>query len=186
MGDVETPRFSRGGRKSEVITIRLDPRLKYLAELAARRQRRPLSSYVEWSIEESLKHVRPSYESSGYGEEPSFADVASSLWDVDEADRFAMLALTYPDLLTHDEQILWKHIRECGAIWRGKFGHDDAWQWQVEPADLIKERLREHWDTFRKVAANEAPASSLPTWLKKRAPVPKKESPPDLDDDIPF
>ena len=42
-------------RKSEVVTVRLDPKLKYVAELAARRQRRTLSSYIEWAIEDSLR-----------------------------------------------------------------------------------------------------------------------------------
>jgi hypothetical protein len=32
----------------------------------------------------------------------------SDLWDVDEAERFAKLALGYPHLLTHEEQVRWK------------------------------------------------------------------------------
>ena len=41
-----------GGKlsRSETVTVRLDPRLRYLAELAARLHRRTLSSYVEWEI----------------------------------------------------------------------------------------------------------------------------------------
>src|SRR5689334_3301732 len=93
-------RDGRGGRKSEVITIRLDPRLKYLAELAARRQRRALSSYVEWAIEASLSHVSPHSENGPQQRHETLAEVASALWDVDEADRFSKLALRYPDLLT--------------------------------------------------------------------------------------
>ena len=45
------------GKKSEVVTVRLDPKLKYLAELAARKHRRPLSSYIEWAVEQSLSRV---------------------------------------------------------------------------------------------------------------------------------
>jgi predicted HicB family RNase H-like nuclease len=41
-------------RRSEVVTVRVDPKLKYLAELAARKQRRSLSRYVEWVIRQSL------------------------------------------------------------------------------------------------------------------------------------
>ena len=45
-----------GGKlaRSEVVTVRLDPRLRYLANLVARKQRRTLSSFIEWAIEESL------------------------------------------------------------------------------------------------------------------------------------
>ena len=41
-----------GGKlsRSETVTVRLDPKLRYLAELAARLHRRTLSSYVEWAI----------------------------------------------------------------------------------------------------------------------------------------
>ena len=45
-----------GGKlsRSETVTVRLDPKLRYLAELAARLHRRTLSSYIEWSIKEAL------------------------------------------------------------------------------------------------------------------------------------
>jgi hypothetical protein len=41
-----------GGKlsRSETVTVRLDPKLRYLAELAARLHRRTLSSYIEWAI----------------------------------------------------------------------------------------------------------------------------------------
>jgi predicted HicB family RNase H-like nuclease len=45
------------GKRSEVVTVRLEPKLKYLAELAARKQRRSLSSYVEWAIKQSLSQA---------------------------------------------------------------------------------------------------------------------------------
>jgi hypothetical protein len=37
--------------------VRLDPKLRYLAELAARKQRRTVSSFIEWTIEEALKNI---------------------------------------------------------------------------------------------------------------------------------
>src|SRR5262245_3013040 len=51
----------RGGgsklNRTETVTIRLDPRLRYLAEIAARVQRRTVSSFIEWVIEKALEHV---------------------------------------------------------------------------------------------------------------------------------
>lgn len=165
-------------RRSEVVTVRLDPKLKYLAELAGRRQRRTLSSFIEWAIEDSLSRVRPDY--SGEGAE-SFADMASQLWDVDEPDRFVKLALSYPDLLDHDEQRLWKLIKECGLLWRGAYrGPDNEWAWKVDSDTLIWARLREHWATFQRIAKGEAQISELPRWQKTRAKV------KDLGDEIPF
>jgi hypothetical protein len=188
MAEVRHARDSRGGRKSEVITIRLDPRLKYLAELAARRQRRPLSSYVEWAIEASLSQVRPSYDNGPEEHQETFADVASALWDVDEADRFSKLALKYPELLTHEEQVIWKLIRECGYVWKGKYAGDGGeWTWTVRHESLIAERLRESWQTFVKIAQGELLPNALPKWQKLKSEPPKSRSPSDdLDDEIPF
>jgi hypothetical protein len=168
-------------RKSEVVTVRLDPKLKYVAELAARRQRRTLSSYIEWAIEDSLSRVHPAYEVQGEME-PTFADKASSLWDVDEADRFARLALNYSDLLDHEEQRVWKLVRECGALWRGGYRTRlEDWTWKVSEETLDWKKLREHWETFRQVASGKQPMSALPKWQKT-----KSQSKNDLDDEIPF
>ena len=164
---------SDGKRKSEVVTVRLDPKLKYIAELAARRQRRTLSSYIEWAIEDSLLRVHPSHDPRL--ETPSsFAEVAARLWDVDEPDRFVRLAFTYPDLLDHEEQRLWKLIRECGPLWRGYESFHDQWAWDVEESSLIFERLREHWQTLQSVARGENPASALPMSNRPIKPKPDR------------
>jgi hypothetical protein len=169
-----------GKRKSEVVTIRLDPKLKYVAELAARKQRRTLSSYIEWAVEESLKAVHPA---EGDDFPLSFADEASRLWDVDEPDRFAKLALQYPGLLNHEEQRIWKLVRECGYLWKGKYGGPaNQWRWETIERSLISERLREHWPLFCAVARGEQPASALPEWMKTK-PADGRE---DMDDEIPF
>ncbi len=187
----ESKRKAGGGKlsRSETVTVRLDPKLRYLAELAALKQRRTVSSFIEWAIEDCLSRV---YLQEGfYGNDTgtSVADVAAKLWDVDDADRFAKLALTYPDLLTHDEQKRWKLIRENGALWRGQYAKvGGKWTWQVEEGSLCFDRLREHWDVFCNVARGEAPRALLPAW-KETKPVPSTASKSgfdDIDDDIPF
>jgi uncharacterized protein (DUF1778 family) len=44
-------------KRLEVVTFRLDPKIKYLAQLAARKQRRTLSNFVRLAIEQSLSQV---------------------------------------------------------------------------------------------------------------------------------
>jgi predicted transcriptional regulator len=177
-----------GGKlaRSETVTVRLDPKLRYLAELAALKQRRTVSSFIEWAIEDTLS--RECIQESAYGNDrgTTFSDVASKLWDVDDADRFAKLALNYPDLLTHEEQKRWKLIRENGYLWKGR--HDKLsgeWSWTVQEPSFIFERLRDHWATFNAVAQGEADRSSLPTWSKTK---PTRTSTAGFDDtdDIPF
>ena len=81
--------------------MRLDPELLcYLAELAARKQRRTLSSFIEWAIQQNLKNTYLELV-EGSDEILSIASEASDLWDVDEPDRFVKLAIRYPQMLTN-------------------------------------------------------------------------------------
>ena len=185
MTEQET-RKGGGGKlsRSETVTVRLDPKLRYLAELAARLHRRTLSSYVEWAIEASLDNTVLKADFDGRG--PSIKDDAEYLWDVDDADRFAKLALRYPHLLSHEEQVRWKLIRECGYLWQGKYGPPPGqeWRWQVVEASFCFDRLRDKWELFCAVANGDKPASELPTWAKTKPAA--KTSFDDMDDDLPF
>jgi hypothetical protein len=76
-------------------------------------------------------------------------------------------------MLTHDEQVLWKLIRENGYLWRGRYNEGREWSWSVEFHTLNIERLREYWEAFKAVAYEDADTAKLPTWTKE-------------DDEIPF
>ncbi|MEA3275955.1 MAG: hypothetical protein U9Q81_11815 [Pseudomonadota bacterium] len=162
--------------------MRLDPKLRYLAELAARKQRRSLSSFIEWAVEESLSRVLL-HEGSSYQGDPqiSIADQAAVLWDVDDAERFVRLAMLYEDLLTHKEQVLWKLVKDSGLVWLGgysRYGSSDP-DWDKLDREVFPQ-LRKHWDLFLRVARGEASPDDLPTW---EAPKLQK---PTFDDEIPF
>jgi hypothetical protein len=148
------------------VTVRLDPKLKYLAELAARKHRRPLSSFIEWAVEQSLSNVVL----EEYEEGPtSVADAERryNLWDLDEPDRIVRLALHFPDLLTHEEQMLWKLVRENGYVWKGRIeGTPPEWRWHVREKSIIWDRLRQHWAEFCDVARGTREPSQLPKWQK--------------------
>lgn len=187
----ESKRKGGGGKlsRSETVTVRLDPRLRYLAELAALKQRRTVSSFIEWAIEDCLGRVY--LQEGGYGNDPgtSVADASTKLWDVDDADRFAKLALSYPDLLTHEEQKRWKLIRENGYLWRGKTNKNSGeWTWQVEEASLCFDRLRERWDDFCAVARGDALRDTLPKWANTTSAVKPAATSgfEEFEDDIPF
>lgn len=162
-----------GGAKTtrtETVTVRLDPELRYLAEIAARVQRRTLSSYVEWAILESLKSV-PVSDRLRDGARPTIFDFASELWDVDEADRFVRLAFLAPDLLNFDEQVLWKLIREYGYFWQGNWEGRDGkqeWVWSCDGCSIIYERVRQEWGSLKKIAAGDFDESILPRYPTER------------------
>ncbi len=188
--DSDQPRTGRGGKlaRSVTVTVRFDPRLHYLAELAARKQRRTLSSFVEWAIEDTLGrlNIYEGWDGRGHQVAYSFNYAATELWDVDEADRFTKLAFRYPDLLTHTEQVAWKLIKENGLLWRGNYsGTENRWTWVAKEPGLIAERLHEHWDTFKRVARSEADKSELPTWAEYKVeppPIGEDDEPPNEED----
>ncbi len=141
-----------GGRmtRSETVQVRLDPKLKYLAELAARMHRRSLSSFVEWAVQKAVDTQvvgDPRFGPTGENPFEELLGAASEkLWDVDEADRFVKLAQLYPHLLTHDEQMQWKLIQENPYFWNyPKDGHPS----------LNVRRIRDLWEAIQ--AAAESP-----------------------------
>jgi hypothetical protein len=124
--------FPIGGGKlsrSEVVTVRLDPKTRYLAELAARRQRRTLSSYIEWVVAESLvQFIQAEQTTNGEDED------INGLWDVDDCDRLVKLALYDKSLLNYREQVLWKRIQE-----------------QAAPGDLDLSERKVEWENIRRI-----------------------------------
>lgn len=104
------------GSRTEVFAMRLDPKLKYLAEVAARKQRRSLANFVEWSLEQALGTVNL-VETDDYNGQHNrtVLNEASKLWDLEPSDRFIKLAENYPELLSYEEQLIWKAIFEVRA-----------------------------------------------------------------------
>ena len=108
----------KGGGKlvrSETVTVRLDPKLRYLAELASRKQRRTLSSFIEWAIEQCLEDV--AIQDVKKGERSTLSKLGDTLWDVGPQERFLKLALRSPELLNYKEERMWKFIDEWKALW---------------------------------------------------------------------
>jgi len=162
---MEQSRRKGGGAKttrSETVTVRLDPRVRYLAELAARLRRMTLSSYVESAVEESFNLV-PVYVAGK--DKPSLAHVdrATPLWDEHEPDRFAILATYFADspyLLTHDEQKLWKLIREVWEL--NQPAKDFAPAMAAHRLDLNDRLfLRQHWEALKDAASADMPPSTF-------------------------
>ncbi len=173
----ESKRKVGGGKlaRSETVTVRLDPKLRYLAELAARKQRRTVSSFIEWAVEQSMKDVilKLTFSFDGPDDDEGVATTlqskANDLWDVDPAERLARLAITLPEMLTHDEQLLWKQIEDSGLLSKGWIpsriegqiyhpGRPD-WRWLKKEGFSL---LRDHWATFCMIANGDLDRSHLP------------------------
>ena len=150
-------------KRSQTVGVRLDPKLRYLAELAARKQRRTLSSYIEWAIEHSLKTIILTDKTQG-DNDACLNILGNDLWDVDESDRVVLLALHCPDLLSFDEQVQWKVICEARdkdyklAFWMERNGSDRG--------KIFQSEIRRCWDDIKKYASGELSEEEFQTAME--------------------
>ncbi len=162
-------RASRGGGKlnrTETVTVRLDPKLNYLCELAARAQRRTKSSFIEWAIEHALDDVALPGERGG-PVATTIADRSTELWDVEEPDRLIALAFWAPALLTHEEQVIWKLISTSGFFWIGHWDNSDDWEWDISlRRNLVAGRVHDNWEAIKAVA--EGTEAKSANWIFNR------------------
>jgi hypothetical protein len=170
-----------GGSKlfrTELVSVRIDPKLRFAVELAARKQRRTSSSFVEWAIEEAVKRlplrISAIKRKVGVPEEASIPEelpigvcleylqqlslgkwdikkktvhaIVGEVWHPEESRRFAQLATRYPELLTHDEEVLWDLISETPELWRSdKHGQ----------RIIIYTQLKARWEQLKQAAIGE-------------------------------
>lgn len=145
----EVKRKSKAGTpRTEVFAMRFDPKLKYLAEIAARKQRRSMANFVEWAIEQALNNVylveRSDYNNQG----ETVTDATSKLWALDESDRLIRLATNFPELLTYDEQTVWRVICEHSTYNTGT----KRMSWFKEKDDVDVNLVRDCWPEIKAYA----------------------------------
>lgn len=177
------PRKRGGGlSRSETVTIRLDPKLNYLSDLAARIQRRTKSSFVESVVADRVDR-QPLTPRNSDG--VTIGDKAEDLWHVRDYERLIRLAEHAPHLMTFDEQQIWAVICDCGLLWRGRWRDrwdgTQEWSWTTDARDIRRDEVANHWNTLVKIADGTLGPSQMPRWIKTR---PKPNS--DMDDEIPF
>ncbi len=144
----ETKKRKKGGGKltrSETVTVRLDPKLRYLSELAARIQRRTLSSYIEWTLQQSMEDVVLQKFLSK--KEITLAEFAEDIWDVEPADRLLKLAFQSPSLMNFEEGLLFNVIIHTNWFWGGDQDRTLL--------DAKTNRVRRSWSAIKNRAEKE-------------------------------
>jgi hypothetical protein len=146
--------------RTDMLSLRLDPKLRFAAVLAAAIEHRSVSGFIEAAIEQAIKQVDVPQPDAEPGEKAGLTleQLVHEVWDVDEADRFLKLAFKYPHLLSLTEQRLYKLVRENDYLWRS-----EARTGRNSLEDVHLPRLRKHWDTFKRVVLDELPESALPS-----------------------
>lgn len=153
-----------GGKRSrsEVITIRIDPKLKFAADLVARKQLRSLSNFVELAIEQAVRSAQiisdPEHEHfvTAY-------EVLHEIWAAEEMDRFINMALDYPQLLTFEEERIWSVMKDNPLFWKDGRRMSDAYVSRNDLAEqILRKKVREHWETLRRIGTGEVATDALP------------------------
>jgi len=94
-------------KKSETLTIRIDARSRFGLDILGRLKRRSVSELVLDEIREVMQRELPKHSRGG-----KQVGLMDAVWDVFEQDRLVKLALYDPQLLTDEEQKLWRVISE--------------------------------------------------------------------------
>lgn len=100
-------------KRTEMVSVRLNPKLRYAAEIAARSQHRTVSSLIETAVAAYLPTLSVAEPADEEDERPiKLMKLVESVWDPDPSDRFVTLAENYRWLLDNEEEHRWKAIRE--------------------------------------------------------------------------
>lgn len=148
--------------KADNINVRLDPKIRYGLELLARKQRRNLSSVVEWALQKAINEPEHGLIEMNPSTGVEY-NLLYALWDVEESDRLLKMAMWKNELLTFEEERLSKLIRESEI-----FSHLANKAYAEYPSNnnmaenKLIESLREHYSTFKKIDAGELDKSHLP------------------------
>lgn len=129
--------------KTEVLQFRLDPKSRFSMELAARYQKRTLSSAFDIAVESYIQSFRlktandriVSFTLDSDTERPLTA-LVDKLWDESEAVRLINTAQLAPELLSPEEKLIWRVITNQPLFWRSVPNSK-----QMEPFIALIERM---------------------------------------------
>lgn len=101
--------------KTQAVSVRIDPVVKYALDLMARAQRRSVSSVIEWAVIEAAKTTRLG--GAEHTEIDSIKALADHTYSPNEIERVVWLGICTPDLLDFDERRIWTVIRLTPELW---------------------------------------------------------------------
>jgi len=86
-------------KKTDALTLRLDPRTKYLIEMSARLGHQTITGVIESAVKTQAHHRKVLF----CNEERGLSEVYERLWSPEESERTVNMILFAPALLNHDE-----------------------------------------------------------------------------------
>ena len=124
--------------RTEQLTLRMDPRTKYLGQLAAMQNRITLASLIDRGL---LRAIDETAICEG-NEAVQLSAVAPQIWAEHEADRLVKLADRFEFLLSTQQRTVWEHIQGTQKYWR--FPLKDG-SYNVSESTFYFQALRDDW-----------------------------------------
>jgi hypothetical protein len=154
---------SQGARKTETLTLRLDPKVKLMIELISRIRRQSITGVVEAAIEEIAFDLDAPVVSGGKAWPMSLLSAVSEIWSTDESERFIHLCTHLPSLITYEEQRLWETIKASKFFLTDGLA-DNAVYWDVPGVGYIdRHNVRRWWqDLLAHVEDNKESRTIVP------------------------
>lgn len=139
---------SQGARKTETLTLRLDPKVKAMIEIISRIRRQSITGVVEAAIEEIAFDLDTPYFFDGKTLNSSLGVVFSEIWSSDESERFINLCHHLPSLMTYEEQRIWETIKSSRCFWENEASKILS-DWSVEGLGCVDiSNLRLWWSNL--------------------------------------
>lgn len=141
------PRKSASNPRSDLVAIRITPKMRFGLELLAKQYDRTLTDTVILAInnffgtEKAGLFLEPQV---GYDRPVNVLDI---VWSPQEHERFALVAIYYPELLSDNEDYLWRVIKRSDKYWKGRENRQ-----RPTPDDFNFEALLEDWKELKKQA----------------------------------
>lgn len=160
-------------KKTETLTLRLDPKMKFAIELLARDQKRTLAGVIEWAVQKALNGQEVT---TGTGK-GTLQQLVDRVWSPDDLERIIYLGAYAEHLLNHEESCQWQVIKSNPVLFKihesDDFGRIKAFTIHRDRVayarELIAERAQQLADTgqFETITyeqINEASSGEMNVW----------------------
>lgn len=132
---------SRG--KSEVITLRVSPKVKFGLDIRARLNSRTLAQTAELAIQRMLGLAPSAVDAATEALE---REIIEKLWSPHRGARFVNLVRHHPELMTYEEESRWHEMARAGLF-------DEAFEAPLSRASTLRagadlRRLEDSVDAF--------------------------------------
>ena len=146
------PKGAQNSRKTESVTVRLDPKVRFALELLSRVEHRSVTGVVEAALQARFKNATVDGDDNG----ETVQELVESVYQTDEVERFVKMAERAPQLLDFEERRLWESIWATPDLW------DDSPGRRRRLEDLDTRTLKLSWDGIREFVGEHADEATVP------------------------